>query len=532
MKRIIAVCLVICLSLCPVIAHATMLTKVNISQTKQADEYLFTFFDVYDENGNSIMGLNSDDVSMMIGAHEPKAEVFTVAESGLGIGYVFAVDISKSLTEKEFDGVRKSIYSIVSGMQDGDSAAILTFGEDISVLTDFTNDTAKLNEAIDKLGPTDKKTQLYNGILRTLDVAKRQDEGLPLRRVAVILSDGVDDFPTGATMTEVTRAADESGVPVYVVGVKGKNNQTALNELGGMARLSGGDLYLTDGDSLLGGYETVYERIQNGYVAGIELNAEMTEGSEQALFLTVQQSGASVEDSVDVRLKAVNEDVEIVPEVTLKPEPEVVATPVPQPKITPETISKILIGISIAAGIGALTATVIYIKRKNKEKKDGEKIADAKRRNDLDRGLGVTVQGDEKEVNTSSINGTTDLLIEDKTTPLGLDNKNGRRIMLCLAETKNNGERQYAAPLKGEVTVGRKKGQNDIVIPSNFISGSHCTFKLENEMLYIKDMGSTNGTFVITNKGPRRVYDGGELVKNGDTIRLGKEEFTVVIYEE
>ena len=530
MKRIIAVCLVICLSLCPIIAYATMLTRVNISQTKQVDKYLFTFFDVYDENGNPIMGLHSDDVSMMIGADEPMTDVLTVAESGLGVGYVFAIDISKSLTEKEFDGVRKSIYSIVNSMQDGDSAAILTFGENISVLTDFTNDVAVLNAAIEKMGPTDSKTQLYNGILRTLDVAKRQDEGLPLCRVAVILSDGVDDFPTGATMTEVTRAAGESGVPVYVVGVKGKNNQTALNELGGMARLSGGDLYLTEGDSLLGGYETVYGRIQNGYVAGIELNAGMTAGNEQSLFLTVHQGGVSVEDSVDVRLKAVNEDAEIVPEETLQP--TVVATPAPQTKIAPETISKILIGISIAAGIGALTAAVIYIKRKNKEKKDGERIADAKRRNDLDRGLGVTTQGDEKEANTSSLNGTTDTLIEDKTMPLGLDNKHGRRIMLCLAETKNNGERQYSAPLKGEVTVGRKKGQNYIVIPSNFISGSHCTFKLENEMLYIKDMGSTNGTFVITNKGPRRVHDEGDLVKNGDTVRLGKEEFTVVIYEE
>ena len=526
MKRIIAVCLVICLSLCPVIAHATMLTRVNISQTKQVDKYLFTFFDAYDENGNPVMGLHSDDVSMMIGTHEPKAEVLTVAESRLGIGYVFAVDISKSLTEKEFDGVRKSIYSIVSGMQDSDSAAILTFGEDISVLTDFTNDTAKLNEAIDKLGPTDKKTQLYNGILRTLDVAKRQDEGLPLRRVAVILSDGVDDFPTGATMTEVTRAADESGVPVYVVGVKGKNNQTALNELGGMARLSGGDLYLTDGDSLLGGYETVYERIQNGYVAGIELNAEMTERSEQALFLTVQQSGASVEDNVDVRLKAVNEDVEIVPEVTLKPEPEVVATPVPQPKIAPETIGKILIGISIAAGIGALTAAVIYIKRKNKEKKHGEIISTAKSEAELEGGLSVSGRVDEKKGDTSSLNGNTDTLLGDKTTPLGLDNEHGGRIMLCLKE--KNGERQYSAPLKDEVTVGRKKGENDIVIPSTYISGNHCMFKLENEMLYIKDMGSTNGTFVIANKKPRKVQGAGEPIKNGDIIRLGKEEFMVV----
>lgn len=306
------------------IAYAATLTSANISQTAQADDTLYAFFDIADETGAPVTGLAAEDITLTIGTKVLETGLYTVAQSDIGVGYVFAVDISKSLSAKQFEDVKKALQQWISNMGEKDHAAILTFGEEIAIQTDFTQDTNILNTVAEKLSPSDNKTQLYNGILRTLDIARRQSKDLPLRRVVLILSDGMDDFPAGATMSEVTSKAEQSGIPMYVVGVEGKSNQKELNELGGVARLSGGELYLASSDALQGGYQQVYTRIQNGYMAESKLDYSVADGTIKGLMLAVRQGGISVEDSVDIRLKALEAPAATIAPASPKPTPALV----------------------------------------------------------------------------------------------------------------------------------------------------------------------------------------------------------------
>lgn len=527
MKNRIALLTILCIFLLPAIAFAATLTRANISQTAQEDDVLYAFFDVSDESGAPIAGLEAADIQFSLGTQEPAASLQAVSESGMGIGYVFAVDISKSLSEKEFEGVREALGDWIDGMREEDCAAILTFGEEISVLTDFTSDMPALRMAVKQLAPTDDKTQLYNGILRALDVTRRQGEDLPLRRVLVILSDGIDDFPTGATMAEVTQTAAEAGVPIYAVGVEIRNNQAALNELGSVARLSGGDLYLTEEDDLSAGYGSVYARVQSGYVAKIQLDHTMTTGSAQTLFLTVRQGTLSVEDSVDVRLKAVAAPAMPRPVATQKPAPTPLPTPEP-PRFNSKALRTVLLVALSLFVISGAAATFLIMKRKKDEKARQVRIGDIKRRDELDKLIDV---GDSKakDDKTRALGPQTARLRDDAT--MCLDSAGGMGLMLCLAETKNNGERQYTAPLRQKVTVGRKAGENDITIPDKSISGQHCEFEMRDDFLYLRDLGSTNGTFVMMHGEARRVGREGLCVKNADVIRIGQTELSITIYE-
>jgi pSer/pThr/pTyr-binding forkhead associated (FHA) protein len=69
---------------------------------------------------------------------------------------------------------------------------------------------------------------------------------------------------------------------------------------------------------------------------------------------------------------------------------------------------------------------------------------------------------------------------------------------------------------KPRTTLGRKPG-NDIVLDNMVVSGEHCVFELEGLAdVYLRDLGSTNGTFINNQKAKERVH-----LRDGDTIAIG-----------
>ena len=363
-RKLYAIC-VAALLLWPFCASAAVLTTVSISQTAQAEDRLFVFFDARDETGAAVTGISGADVSLSVGTKAFSPQVREAAKSGMGVGYVLAVDLSRSLSKKQFAGAKRALKDWIEGMGEGDCAALLSIGEEIAVLTDFTADRELLLELVKALEPADGKTRLYSGVLRALDVARRQGEGLPIRRAAVLLTDGVDDFPASATLGEVSQKAAEAGLPLYVVGVQGKKNRDAINDLGAVARLSGGDIVLSDGDALPQSYAKAYERIQEGYVAEIPLDGSVADGSVRGLILTVSQNGVLAEDSTDVRLRAVP------PTPTPDPTPIPSPTPAPDLPAVSQMADEAWMLWAIAGGAVAtlaLALAAIVIARKNRKK--------------------------------------------------------------------------------------------------------------------------------------------------------------------
>jgi pSer/pThr/pTyr-binding forkhead associated (FHA) protein len=73
--------------------------------------------------------------------------------------------------------------------------------------------------------------------------------------------------------------------------------------------------------------------------------------------------------------------------------------------------------------------------------------------------------------------------------------------------------------------VGRNKG--DIRVSDKKVSGHHCQFSLEENRVFIEDLGSTNGTFI----GGKRLESKIEL-KNLDVVTLGLSKIKVAIVED
>jgi pSer/pThr/pTyr-binding forkhead associated (FHA) protein len=76
----------------------------------------------------------------------------------------------------------------------------------------------------------------------------------------------------------------------------------------------------------------------------------------------------------------------------------------------------------------------------------------------------------------------------------------------------------------GETSVGRSSGSTIVLRSDDYASGRHAQLTRHGGLLYVEDLGSTNGTFV---NGRKTV--GATPLRHGDTVRVGSTTFR---YEE
>ena len=87
---------------------------------------------------------------------------------------------------------------------------------------------------------------------------------------------------------------------------------------------------------------------------------------------------------------------------------------------------------------------------------------------------------------------------------------------------KADGERKDLPLTKPVMILGRKHSC-DLRIPLSSVSREHCQIEKRGEDLYVRDLGSSNGTF----HNEKRVLEA--RLAAGDTLQVGPVHFTVVI---
>ena len=77
-------------------------------------------------------------------------------------------------------------------------------------------------------------------------------------------------------------------------------------------------------------------------------------------------------------------------------------------------------------------------------------------------------------------------------------------------------------PLISKITIGRSNDSN-IIIDDGLTSRNHALIQKIKNDFFIKDLNSTNGTFVNEEKIPKDMYI---KIKPGDVIRIGKAKLS------
>ena len=237
-------------------------------------------------------GLTKEDFTAKIGPASAKVSRITPFEDTKeGIGYVLLVDVSKSLSTRQFSQMKDTLAAFVDAMSNRDQAALVTFGSEVKLVQEFSSNRGKLKEKLAELQPTADDTAFYGGLDRAIAVARAGGAEVPGRRVVLTLTDGVNDIAGGVSKGDISAKLGIDPVPLYLIGfIPGAptpEEQSAMGVMKDFATQSGGRFY--DGRS--GGWRGIYfaisRSIRNAFVIELDAAGFRSEGAAYPLELSL-----------------------------------------------------------------------------------------------------------------------------------------------------------------------------------------------------------------------------------------------------
>ncbi|PNV59605.1 hypothetical protein C0033_12620 [Clostridium sp. chh4-2] len=425
---------------------------------------------------------------------------------------IILLDNSLSVVEKYRPLISRTIQDIVADRMDREQFTIATFGESIQYLIQDSSDYAQIKQIVDGISYQDQETYLTDVLYDLLKELNSSEDDC-FKRI-IIISDGVDNKSIGYTKEELYDLIGKNPYPVYTLGCTYKNNNEQLKNMFALSRMSNGRSYLLD--EVEDPIAVVMDLAADRDVLRITArpDAKQCDGSVKTVQVTFHTSGGDVTSMSEVRMPMVQAVSEPEPEVsqpeTEEPETEPVSVPdeeeeEPKERGIPLAVLAIGVGTVLIFMAGITALVVVIVKKKNKKETfepfngtipNSAPAAPVKKSETewLEQRKGG--QG----------NDSTQMLWDDK-----------RKYVLSLADQKNLA-RTFECPLLQSVVIGRKPEACQMVLDyDKSVSGRHCEIFIKNGKFYIRDLNSSNGTFV---NGSRVLTDA--EVYSGCILTLGR----------
>jgi hypothetical protein len=453
----------------PKSAAAAEIARFAVSQSYAWLPRITAYVDLLDTNGEPVTGLRASTFLASVQERPVKiVQIQPFAESGEGVAYIFLIDISKSISVSQFEEMRQAINTWIDGMTPVDRMAIFTFGDECKSVIDFTSEKQELKNSIAPLAPTDGKTLIHLALQHALELSKRSDKGLPVRRAVVVLSDGKDEG-SGLTADDLVQRSISSGtqpsLPIYAIGyshLPPNEKQRYLDELHRFAVVSGGLFREAESRPLADTYAEMNHAIRRVLVLRMECDECRPDLQAHSLQISANLGGAVQSATAPV--------------IFLGP---------PLPSWWSRW------GIFVIGG-GVLFAIII--------------------------GIVLLAKGGQKEPPN-----VVDLPFPQPGPPPTMTEPAPRlNIRLDMLNGRNQGS-VHEIGLYDRARIGRSN-DCELVLAGSDISNRHCELILEGERVFLHDLRSTNGTML---NGVPIVAR--ERLETGDIIRLGDTELRITI---
>lgn len=422
------------------------------------------------------------------------------------------IDNSLSIKRGEQKKIAELLQNLISDRDKGEQIAIATFSEGINWLTEYTLDYSTLKQAVDGITYQNQSTYLTDVLYELITNDFLTDKEDIYHRI-IIISDGVDNKSLGYTKEELYRLLTENPYPVHTVGCSNGKNNEELENMFALSRMTKGtDFLLKDIDNML----TISDSLKldrNVQKLVIAPSADVMDGSRKTIKLSFGEGDTMSDMSVDVIMPQKEKPAEVQPQQESEEPQQESEEPLQESsnessddtkpntweilqgniqnivqKLTNRTDIPVHIWIAILIAAIFLVALIIYLlgsSIKRNRKKKGSIQKPKKKRS---RGKKWFENKDKTVFIGSDMGDNIDETI-------GIwDMPSGNTITLT---DINNVSKSFQTPLSGSIVVGRKKGKCDIVLdyePS--VSSTHCEISKKNGKYYIKDLQSSNGTFV------------------------------------
>lgn len=169
------------------------------------------------------------------------------------------VDISTSIPVDARTQIMNMMNSMIAGLSENEELRIVTFGESVTVLQDFTNDRYDLAMAAEKIAFNDNMSMVYDAVYNTIPELLPVNGG-PCYYRTIVITDGVDETNIGITKEELLIALQNDTYPINVIEVSQNMVGAENKDLASLVRVSKGkyaNLYVgCDTESILSSFST------------------------------------------------------------------------------------------------------------------------------------------------------------------------------------------------------------------------------------------------------------------------------------
>ena len=163
---------------------------------------------VTDRNGRAIGGMREADFSVQENGVD--RQVTNVAPAHEPFNLVLLLDVSGSVEER-IDFIRKAARDFLNTASPQDRISIISFRDDVQVISDFTTDRRLLSKKLDEID-AGGATALYDALAYVLTEPLKELRGE--RTAIVVMSDG-DDNKSFVPFPALLEAFSESGALIY-----------------------------------------------------------------------------------------------------------------------------------------------------------------------------------------------------------------------------------------------------------------------------------------------------------------------------
>lgn len=452
-----------------------------------------------------------------------------IQDAHMGFHTIVMVDNSLSVTKENSARVTDVLNGLIDARSEQESMSIAVFGEDITFMVEKSQDAAALHAAVEQISRNDQDTYLTDILYDLLDTL----DGTEYTRF-IVISDGVDNKDIGITKDELLKKLEKNSYPVYALGYIYGDNDTALENMFALSRATNGEAFLLDEIT-----DTAQITAELSDISGIwricaQIPHDLMDGSRKNVLLTLpgeQEVRAEIEMPFSVNEEA--------PEPTAEPEPvaepEPTAEPEPEPVVEEEQVPEAASadaaeteqdggndGIKYIAAVLLVAAVALLILQKRKKdqsqekagSRDGKKKAKEEKKMSMPQNMVADIPEASVAVSPAVYDG------EDEDRTMLLES----RYLLVLKDSDDL-SKVFRYPIDSSVTIGRNIDRVNIAIDYNpTVSGRHCEVSARGGRFYVRDLGSSNHTYVNG-----RLVEGETELRTGNTLRIGEVELLVEI---
>lgn len=282
--------------------------RFSISQARQTGSSPVTlrgYLEFQDGGGAAVEDLGAAEISATIGSFPAQVRAPRwFADLDEGVGYIFLVDVSRSLRSQQFQEMRAAIDLWVSSLRSNDRVALISFGSSSRVEVDWTDRFTDVRTALTELGPTDDLTLLNQALADALELGQRKDGTLPGRRAIVVLSDGRDEG-SGLALDDVLARVRSEPSPIYTIGFvpAGRaNRERDLDVLRRLASNSGGTFFEANASTLSASYRRIRQAIQDVWVVDLVCPRCAADGDQYRIQIDVAVADRVLSNGAQMRL--------------------------------------------------------------------------------------------------------------------------------------------------------------------------------------------------------------------------------------